>query len=189
MSVIEILNPPVYDEVKIYIDGKEYGEKDCIEEGQHGLLIDVKNKTYSGQTLSVFEAMFKMLSNKADWFSPCSLRYRCKINIKNTNQIRIKTDRKNAAVLFDKSDNIEISDSTASEYVSKEDFYSYKNVLLADIIWLLLLSAAVCTVFVIFGGWITVFIPLAVFIPLYIVVFIFIKRNYDKVKRIAGEIK
>ena len=58
MNVIEILNPSVYDEVKIYVDGKEYGEKDCIEEGQHGLLIDVKNKTYSGQTLSVFEAMF-----------------------------------------------------------------------------------------------------------------------------------
>ena len=187
MSVIGIINPSVYDEVIVYIYGKEYGEKDGIEEGQHWLLIDVKNKTYNGQTLSVFEAMFKMLSDKADWFSPCSLRYKCKINIKNTNPIRIKPDRKNAAVKFDESENIEISDAEASEYVSKEDFLSYKNVLLADIIWLLLLSAAVCTVFVIFGGWITVFIPLAVFIPLYIVVFIFIKRNYDKVKCIAGK--
>ncbi len=189
MSRIEILNPSVYDEVNIYVDGKEYRENEDIETGHRELLIESKNKTYNGQPLSVFEAMFKIFNNKADWFSPCSLRYSCKINIKNTNQIRIKTDRKNAAVLFDKSDNIEISDSTTSEYVSKEDFYSYKNVLLADIIWLLLLSAAVCTVFAVFGGFITVLIPLAVIIPLYIIVFIFIKRNYDKVKRIAGEIK
>ena len=186
MNVIEILNPSVYDEVKIYVDGKEYGGKDDIEIGRHELMTDVKNKTYNGQTFSVLDAVFKILTNKADWFSPCSLRYKCKINIKNTNPIRIIADRKNAAVLLEKSDSIEISDAETSEYLSKADFLSYKNVLAAVIIWLLLLTAAVCAVFVISGGWITVLIPLTVFIPLFIVVLIFIKRNYDKVKRIAG---
>ena len=85
MSRIEILNPSVYDEVNIYVDGKEYRENEDIETGHRELLIESKNKMYNGQPLSVFEAMFKIFNNKADWFSPCSLRYRCKINNKNTN--------------------------------------------------------------------------------------------------------
>ena len=186
MNGIEILNPSLYDEVKIYIDGKEYRENEDIETGPHELLIESKNKTYNGQALSVFKAMFKILNNKADWFSPWSLRYKCKINIKEANQIRIKSDRKNAAILFDKSEKVEISGAETTKYMSKDSFLSYKSVLLADIIWLLLLAAAVCAVFVISGGWITVLIPLTVFIPLFIVVLIFIKRNHDKVKRIAG---